>query len=115
MKQTIFLIALSSLCVTAVAQKHIKYEFPEAMPEHVKSDYLEQCKKGKILYDINCAKCHNTTVKRKEIIPDFTVAQLINYELRVQNPKHTTNIPENTVNTEELGLIITFLTYKKKN
>ena len=115
MKQTIFLIALSGICVSALAQKHMKYEFPENMPEHIKSDYLEQCKKGKILYEINCAKCHTSSVGRKKIIPDFTSAQLINYELRIQNPKHTNNITESTVNTEELAMIITFLTYKKKN
>jgi hypothetical protein len=80
-----------------------------------KVEYAKQCEKGKILYDINCAKCHNTKVKGKEMIPDFTSAQLIGYELRVANPKHIENIEEDHVSAEELGLIMTFLSYKKKN
>ena len=67
------------------------------------------------MYDINCAGCHNSKVKRKVVIPDFTLDQLIGYELRVSNPDHEDGIPETNVSAEELGLIMTFLNYKKKN
>jgi hypothetical protein len=49
------------------------------------------------------------------LIPDFTPEQLIGYELRVTNPEHESNIPEATVSAEELGYIMTFLSYKKKS
>jgi hypothetical protein len=97
------------------APQEIPYELPVAMVPAVKIEYAKQCDKGKILYDINCAKCHTTIVKRKEIIPDFTPEQLIGYELRVTNPEHESNIPETTVSAEELGYIMTFLSYKKKS
>jgi hypothetical protein len=117
MKQIIILLCLISVaCLAYAAQKNkVTYEFPEAMPEHVKAEYAKQCDKGSILYEINCARCHNTTVKRKTVIPDFTPEQLIGYELRVKNAQHETNMPETTVTAEELGLITTFLTYKRKN
>jgi hypothetical protein len=115
MKHVIPTISFLCISLTAFAQKKIAYDFPAAMAENVKSEYLKQCEQGRILYSINCAKCHNTTIKRKQIIPDFTEAQLISYELRVSNPNHESNISETVVTPEELGLIITFLTYKVKN
>ena len=97
-------------------KKTIRYEFPEAMAAPVREAFTLQCDKGKVLYEINCAKCHNTVVsKRRSVIPDFTQQQLCNYELRVKNPDHESAMPETTVTAEELGLIITFLTYKPKN
>ena len=96
--------------------KHdIPYEFPDAMIASAKIEFAKQCDKGKILYDINCAKCHNTVQRRKELIPDFTIEQLTSYEIRVSTPEHESNIPEMMVTAEELGYIMTFLSYKKKS
>lgn len=97
------------------AQVKVAYDFPAAMSEKVRAAYFEQCEKGRILYQINCAGCHNYKVKRKEFIPDFTPGQLSGYELRILNSKHETDVAEEKVSGEELGLIMTFLTYKKKN
>jgi hypothetical protein len=91
------------------------YEFPDAMAPAVQVEFAKQCDQGLALYNIACAKCHNQIVKGKTIIPDWTSAQLVGYELRVLNQKHETGIPEENVTAEELGLIMTFLTYKKKN
>jgi hypothetical protein len=116
MKQLLMVLVLILICrANGEAQRKTTYEFPEAMPETVKTENLKLCNKGNILWQINCAKCHNTKVKRRIIIPDFTSDQLKGYELRVLNPTHESNIPETTVTAEELGLIMTFLTYKKKN
>lgn len=116
MKLIINTILSITLFITACgAPQKVMYELPPEMAESVKVEYAKQCEKGKILYDINCAKCHNTKVKGKEVIPDFTSAQLIGYELRVTNTKHIENIEEDHVSAEELGLIMTFLSYKKKN
>lgn len=106
---------IASLQGVAQKVKKVTYEFPDAMLPVVKEQYIKFCDKGQILYNINCAQCHNTTVKGKQVIPDFTQEQLTEYELRIQNPKHESSIPESTVTTEELGYIVTFLTYKKKN
>lgn len=112
---TIGIIVVLILLVACTAQNELAYELPEAMLPHVKVEYEKRCSKGKILYDINCSKCHNTKKGKKEIIPDFKPEQLIGYSLRVSNAQHEKNMPDSLVTEEELGIIMTFLNYKKKN
>lgn len=100
---------------TANAQKKIPADFPKEMLPEVKADYQKVYDKGQVLYNINCAKCHTTYDRRKTIVPDFTLDQLKGYELRESNMRHVENIPEEQVSPEELGIIMTFLLYKKKN
>ncbi len=107
-----FMVFLLAQCTS---QKQVTYEFPAAMAAPIKSEYMKICDKGKVLYDLNCAGCHNTKVRGREVIPDFTSEQLVGYTLRVLNPQHESGIPEENVTPEELGLISTFLMYKKKN
>lgn len=114
-KIAIILIVLLFLLVECTTQKKVLYEFPITMGEDIKAEYIKQFDKGKILYDINCSKCHNTKVRRKVVIPDFTPEQLVNYEMRIANPEHIENIPEMKVAEDELAIIMTFLRYKKKN
>ena len=52
--------------------------------------------------------------KKEKIVPDFTAEQMEAYKVRISNPKHESEIPETTVTAEELSLIMTFITYKKK-
>ena len=85
------------------------------MNDAVRADYISQWEKGKILYDINCAKCHNTKVRGRRMVPDFSKEQLVGYGIRMTNQRHESSLTDETVNTEELGLIMTFLSYKKKN
>jgi len=114
-KKLFFLCAIVFILIQCRSQKKIVYEFPEGMLPHVKTMYTPICDKGKILYDLNCAKCHNTKVKGKQIIPDFKPEQLTGYTLRVANAQHEKNMPDTLVTEEELGIIMTFLNYKKKN
>ena len=111
------IVAVASLIVWASCASHKKvlYELPVAMDPAVKLEYARLCDKGKILYDINCAGCHTTKVKGKETIPDFTAEQLEAYQVRVSNAKHEEKLSESNVSAEELSLIVTFLSYKRKN
>lgn len=101
--------------VESKAQKKVVADFPATMPTTVKAEYQRQFDKGLVLYDINCARCHNVTIKKKVYIPDFTVNELMNYDVRRGNATHEDEIPETQVTTEELGYIIIFLNYKKRN
>jgi hypothetical protein len=105
------------LWIEAFAQKKAKivYDFPPEMKEHVRVEYEKLCEKGRVLYEMNCAKCHNTVVKGREVVPDFKPEQLRGYELRVANERHESNLPDEQVTEEELGYIMSFLAYKKKN
>lgn len=87
--------------------------FPDAMLPHVKESYAGMWEKGRILYDINCASCHNKVVKRKVIIPEFTEEMLAAYEIRLADPQHEMSLAESRVNVEELSLITVFLTYRE--
>ncbi len=116
-KYIIMTITLFSVCVPirSVAQQKIAHDFPKEMLPEVKVEFIKQYEKGRILYDVNCARCHSTFVKKKEIVPDFRADQLKGYELRVQNPKHESEMPDELVTAEELGIIMVFLNYKKRN
>ena len=119
MKLTISLASFFTVVIfiSALAQKKVvpDYEFPAAMGADVRTGYLAEFNKGKILYRINCGKCHNTTVKGKVIIPEFTPEQIADYEIRLANPKHQENLVEDKLLPEELVQITIYFTYKKKN
>jgi hypothetical protein len=91
------------------------YELPDAMAPAVKAEFTKQCDKGLALYNLTCANCHNQEVNGKVQIPDWPAEKLIGYELRVMNPQHESGLPDEHVTAEELGYIMTFLSYKKKN
>ena len=107
-------VLLLAACVSQ-QQATVIYSFPEAMTEPVRMEFTKVCEKGKVLYDINCAGCHNIKKGKRQLIPDFTPEQLKGYELRVTNAQHEENMPDEKVTAEELSLISTFLLYKKKN
>ena len=75
---------------------------------------IPQCERGKDLFNIYCASCHNTG-KYKNIIPDFNSSQLSSYVIRLSNSKHDGTLTEEKIPDEELDLIITFLRFKKAN
>jgi hypothetical protein len=97
------------------SQKKAEYDFPPQMLPHVQKAFKAQCDKGQTLYNLNCAKCHNYKVKGRTTIPDFRIEKLVGYTLRITNAKHKSELRDSSITTEELGLIMTFLTYKKKN
>lgn len=103
------------LLVHCQSSKKVMYEFPLAMSPPIKVEYIKLFDKGKILFDINCARCHNAKTRRKEIYPDFSSEELSGYNLRVLNPLHINELTEQTLTEEELAIIKTFLAYKKKN
>lgn len=108
-------IFLSAYLIACNTQQKIKYEFPAEMTNSVKVEYLKLCNKGKNLFLLNCAKCHYMKFKGKEVIPDFNPAQLESYQIRISNLDHMKFVREDNISAEELGYVITFLTYKKKS
>lgn len=114
----IIVVFLFAAFFSAHAQQGSKvlytHSFPPAMKEEVKAEYIKLFEKGRILYQINCAKCHNTKEKGVELMPEFTKEHLAKYELRIQNPQHEDELNETRVNAEELAQIMIFLTYYTK-
>jgi len=93
----------------------VTHDFPSEMKPEVKEQYIVLWEKGKILFDLNCAKCHMVKQGRKLLYPDFSPGQIKGYEIRIQNAQHEMSLLEETITPEELGLVSTFLTYKTKN
>lgn len=108
-------IVITALCFTACVTpaKLEFYDFPSDIAEEAKVANTKLIEKGRILYNINCAKCHNTKEKRKIYVPDFTNAQLDAYTIRIKNEKHTNTLQENKITVEELEAIQYFFMYKK--
>lgn len=101
-------------CFTS-KQPKVTYVFPDEMRADVKEGFIEMWKKGEILYQINCAECHNQKVKGKMIIPEFTDEMLAAYEIRVSDPEHEMALSDTRVTIEELTYISTFLTYRERD
>ena len=114
-KRIVYTTCTLAMLVACTANKKLGYEFPEAMLPHVKEGYRERCNKGQVLYNINCAGCHNVKVKGRSVVPDFKPEDLRGYELRVANPRHESSMPDSLVTEEELGIIMVFLQYKEKS
>jgi hypothetical protein len=111
-KYLVILLSFAGIYVSCTIQKPVTYQFPAEMSQAIKTDYTNQCEKGRILYSINCAGCHTIRKGRKELLPGFTEAQLQGYHIRGGNTSHETSVSEERVNAEELVYIVTFLTYR---
>jgi mono/diheme cytochrome c family protein len=111
----VVVLLVVSVLVACNVHKEAAYVLPDAMLPHVQVEYEKYCAKGKVLYDLNCGKCHNIKKGRKQLIPDFKPDQLAGYTLRVANAQHEASMPDSLVTEEELGIIMIFLNYKTKS
>lgn len=111
-----YIILISGLLIYSACkmQSTALYLLPEEMLPHVKEVYDKECIKGQALYLMTCNKCHNQGSKKNVIIPEWSAEQLSGYTLRVSNKRHEENMPDSLVSEEDLGTIMTFLSYKKK-
>lgn len=109
------LVLMVCFVIACNGSKTVTYNFPVAMQEPVLTEYVKMFDKGKILFDINCANCHNVKVGKRQIYPDFSSEELAGYNIRILNPKHEDKLTEQTITEEELAIIKVFLAYKKKN
>ncbi|MEO5563728.1 MAG: hypothetical protein ABIR18_09845 [Chitinophagaceae bacterium] len=103
-------------CFQSAAQKKIEFTYPEdALADSSKKAFVKDFNQGHALYLVTCAKCHNMSEGKKEIIPDFSLPQLMDYEMRLY-PQHADRIGDDTKMTDvELQKIIVFLRYKQKS
>jgi mono/diheme cytochrome c family protein len=113
---TIILIFQFVFIVKLDAQKNAEYVMPEdSTAESSKKEFIKQFKQGKILYNISCAQCHTVKEGGKEIIPDFSMPQLLDYEMRFYYPEHQERLTDTKITDEEMTKIILFLKHKKKS
>ena len=109
------LFTITLLLIACISTKKAQLEFPDAMLPEVQADYRKTCERGYALYKLSCAKCHTSKKWGREIIPDFSDAQLQGYVLRIANKQHENNLPDSLVSEVDFGDIMLFLKYKKKS
>lgn len=112
----VFSLLLWAACSSSKQQSPtVAFDFPAHYSDSIKTFYTALGTKGSALYPISCGKCHTTVVDGKEQLPDFTITQLENYELRFSNPKHETDLTEKILTQDELRSVIIFLEYRKRD
>ncbi|MEO6541371.1 MAG: hypothetical protein ABIN74_10285 [Ferruginibacter sp.] len=109
----LFFIIVVGLIACVMQPKIQYYDFPADIAEEAKIANTKRLEKGRVLYNINCAKCHTKKIRRRLVIPDFTTAQLDSYIIRIKNQSHVANLTESVVTSEEMEAIQFFFTYKK--
>jgi len=101
-----------------VPPKEINYILPDdslSMSDSAKKEFVMNFDKGQIIYNIVCAKCHNKLVDGVEVVPDFSLPQLMDYEMRIEYPAHQERLTEANLSALELDHVVDYLRYKKKS
>lgn len=93
--------------------KEVPHTYPTSAHTDLRGDFTAQFQRGEVLYRTSCGGCHNKRINGREIIPDFSIPQLLDYEMRTQYPSHGERLHESKVSKEELDDIQVFLQYRK--
>ena len=117
MKYTILVMLIFSFAITeSSAQKKSEFDYPEdSITVSSQKAFIKNFGQGKVLYTISCAKCHNVKDGKKEVIPDFSLPQLMDYAMRIEYPEHQDKLRDTQITDEEMNRIILFLRFKKKS
>jgi mono/diheme cytochrome c family protein len=60
----LFITALVFAVAACVTQPKLQYyEFPSDITDEARTGNLKNIEKGRVLYNLNCAKCHNKNEK----------------------------------------------------
>lgn len=97
------------------SQKKIMWTFPPGLVKADEKGFIKQFKEGHELYKMNCAKCHSKEIDGVSIIPNFSVPQLLDYEIRFAYPEHQDPMREVLISKDELDKVLLFLQYKVPN
>ena len=101
---------------TLMAQKPVEFDYPEdSVTAESKKAFTKTFSQGKALYTITCGGCHNFKEKNKDVVPDFSMPQLMDYEMRIQYIPHREKLDDRHITDEEMNKVIMFLRFKKKS
>ena len=116
MKKNYLLFVVCCLLIGACTNYKVEYAFPDdakTLPGY--PELMEHLENGKILYKINCGKCHGVFTKGKKSIPNFSRIQLDNYNSNFMKKDPKNHAVAKKLSQEQLGDIILFLTFIKKD
>lgn len=107
------MLAILALLQCCGSQRELAFDYPPNLAPDSQLVFVDHFKQGHILYDENCARCHTKVVNGERVIPDFTIPQLLDYEMRFTYPAHEEPLREVNVSAKELDDIQLFLQYKR--
>lgn len=114
------IVAFSLIAYSGFAQSKtsklpkIEFDYPDDIVDTAKKSFEKKFKQGQVIYITTCGSCHNKTVNGKQIIPDFSLPQLLDYEMRMA-PEHGDKLTDRFISDQEMERVLIFLRYKKKS
>lgn len=99
--------------VQCTGQKKTEYDIPAHYGQQARENAIDWFEKGKILYKINCSRCHGIYERGKDSVPNFTKTQIDNY-----NAMYIKGDPKNhsvaaKLSQEQLYYVLTFLRLRR--
>jgi len=114
MKQFLLFVGCCVLIVACATYK-VEYAFPEdAKKMQGYDELMVHIESGRKLYKAHCTGCHGVFTKGKKGIPNFSRVQLDNYNSNFLKKDPKNHAVAQKLSKEQLGDIILFLTFIKK-
>ena len=110
-KALIFIVA-AVILTGCLLHKKTQYNYPEGIPGEEKVKLHAFLEKGRKLYEMNCAKCHDSTGKST---PDFSVQQIDNYTAATLKRDPKIHAVAANMDPEQLFAVFSYLRLRKKS
>jgi len=109
----LLLTILATMFFLQCATDKGSYDMPVTATKKQKEELLEQCKKGKELFKVNCSECHGIFNTAKDKMPDFTSQQIDNYSAKFLRHDPRNHAVAKQMSPEQMNDVILFLRYRK--
>ncbi len=104
------------IIIASCSTRKVEYAFPEdAKNMQGYEELMSHLNAGKKLYKAHCTGCHGIFTKGKKDIPNFSRVQLDNYNSNFLKKDPKNHAVAQKLSKDQLGDIIVFLTFVKKN
>ena len=104
---------LSLLLFYCKPQKEVEYDIPSHYTPQARENAIDWFEKGKVLYRMNCAKCHGIYDRGKDSVPNFTKTQIDNYNAMYIKGDTSNHAVAVKMSSEQLYYVLTFLRLRK--
>lgn len=115
-KRSLAVFIILSLVFIQCSTRKVEYAFPSdasILPGY--DEMMEHLEKGRKLYVAHCGECHGVSQKAKNGIADFSKVQIDNYSANFIRKDPKNHAVAAKLSEDQLGEIILFLTYIKRD
>ena len=104
---------LFMLARCATTQQTFEYNINPNLTGQPRQDLLDQLDQGRVLYKLNCSKCHGIFTKGKNKIPNFTKIQVELYRARFAARDSINHAFAQKMTPEDVNATLYFLLLRK--